>query len=294
MTNAALAGAVLALSSASILIKAAEAEGSGLLTIAALRMLAAAVLLIPLRVFWGRGGDTPPPPAARRTTGRDSTLLLVSGILLAIHFAAWTRSLGEIPIARSVLLVSTHPVFTAVGERVFLGRPLARSTVLGTGVALAGTAVMLLGGDGLDRGSLLGDALALAGAVSLSAYFLLGRHLRARLGLLDYGVPLYGVTGGCILAAAILAGEPVTIPGLEASAAILGLAVLPTLLGHLVMSWAIRHVTATAVSTAFLGEAVGASLLAWWFLGQVPAPATLGGGAIVLVGLGIVSAARSR
>jgi len=39
------------------------------------------------------------------------------------------------------------------------------------------------------------------------------------------------------------------------------------------------------VSTAFLGEPVGASLLAWAFLAEVPAPATILGGSIILIGL---------
>jgi len=306
-TNAALVGAVLALSSASILIKAAEAEGTGLLTIAALRMLTAAALLLPLRLALVRPFRSAQlPTASERRPGprstlfslgfgkKDGALLVASGLLLATHFATWTRSLAEIPIARSVLLVSTHPVFTAVGERVFLGRPLARSTLVGAGLALAGTLGMLAGGDGLGRAGALGDGLALIGAISLSAYFLLGRHLRSRLSLIDYGFPLYAVTGGAILAAACLFGEPLALPTAPAAAAILGLAVLPTLLGHLVMSWAIRHLAATAVSTAFLGEAVGASVLAWALLGQVPGVATVGGGGVVLAGLAIVLSDRSR
>ena len=65
----------------------------------------------------------------------------------------------------------------------------------------------------------------------------------------------------------------------------LALALLPTICGHTVFNWTLRHLPASMVSTAFLGEPVGASLLAWVFLAEVPPPATVLGGAVILVGL---------
>ncbi len=222
----------------------------------------------------------------------DTPALVASGLLLAVHFGAWTWSLGEISVARSVLLVSTHPVFTAFGERFVLGRALGMRTLLGAGLSVLGAATMvfLSGADGTGRSSLFGDALAILGAVSISAYFLLGRRLRARLGLLDYAVPMYGVTALALLVGALSFGQWGLPGGFLPWAALVGLAVFPTILGHLVMSWAIRHLPATAISTSFLGEAIGAALLAWAFLGQVPGRSTLLGGFFLLAGIGLVLA----
>jgi drug/metabolite transporter (DMT)-like permease len=50
-------------------------------------------------------------------------------------------------------------------------------------------------------------------------------------------------------------------------------------------NWALRHLPASVVSTSFLGEPIGASLLAWLFLGEIPATMTLLGGSVIIVGL---------
>jgi drug/metabolite transporter (DMT)-like permease len=60
------------------------------------------------------------------------------------------------------------------------------------------------------------------------------------------------------------------------------------------MSWAIRHLPAAAISTAFLGEPLGAAILAWAFLRQVPLAATWIGGAVVLGGIALVLSRSDR
>lgn len=63
------------------------------------------------------------------------------------------------------------------------------------------------------------------------------------------------------------------------------LAIVPTIIGHTVFNWALRHVRPTAISLAFLGEPVVASLLALIFFAQRPPLATFVGGALVLAGV---------
>jgi len=276
---AAVAAAVFALSIASIVIRWIDGSGMPLLSIAGYRMAFACGLLAPAFLATRR---------RRVLAPRDLGLVAVSGLLLAIHFGAWTQSLGELSVARSVLLVSAHPLFTAAGERVFLGRPVSRRAAAGIGLALAGGAAMLLAGGDASRRSTQGDALALLGAVSLAAYFLLGRRLRARLPLLDYATPLYAVAAVALLAFAAAVGSFELPRSRAVVAGLLALAVFPTILGHFVLSWSIRHLPATSVSTAFLGEPVGASVLALVLLGEVPHPSTALGGAVLLAGVSLV------
>lgn len=278
-------GAVLALSVSSVLIRFVAGTGVPLLAVAALRMALATLMLAPFFVAdRQRAASTPAAPMSVR----DRRQLIASGLLLAVHFGAWTQSLGEISIARSVLLVSTHPAFTVIGERLFLGRALRPSALIGTLVAVSGAGLMVLAEGSAAGGSLLGDGLALLGAVSISAYFLLGRRLRGRLPLLSYVTPLYAVTAIGIVAVALPLGAWGWPVGATGWLALAGLAIFPTILGHMIMSWAIRHLSATAVSTSFLGEAVGAALLAWLILGQVPETSTIPGGVAILLGIAIV------
>ncbi len=72
----------------------------------------------------------------------------------------------------------------------------------------------------------------------------------------------------------------------------LAMAIGPGVFGHTVLNWALAHVESSMVSVSLLGEPVGSALLALLLLAEIPGPSTVAGGAVVLVGIGVV--ARSR
>jgi len=99
----ALAGATVAVSVSAILVQEARSDAA---TVVWLRMALAVGLLAP----WAL------PQLRRGTVGgsrRDSLLVALAGILLAIHFLTWTASLMYTSVAASVLLVSLHPLIVA-------------------------------------------------------------------------------------------------------------------------------------------------------------------------------------
>src|SRR5512137_1424635 len=81
-----LACGILAVSTASILIKSALDDGVPPLVIAAYRLTFAALILTPIVLRARR-------PELRRLTRRDWRWALLSGFFLALHFAAWISSL---------------------------------------------------------------------------------------------------------------------------------------------------------------------------------------------------------
>lgn len=92
----------------SILIRAADAPP---LSVAFYRNLIAALILLPIAL--ARHGDE------FRTLGRRGwALALLSGSLLAVHFALWIPSLSYTTVAASTVLVTTTPVWVAlIGRR---------------------------------------------------------------------------------------------------------------------------------------------------------------------------------
>ena len=63
------------------------------------------------------------------------------------------------------------------------------------------------------------------------------------------------------------------------------LAVLPQLIGHTVLNWALRSMQAATVSIIALGEPVGAIILAAPLLGIVPGSTELVASLVVLAGI---------
>ncbi|MEP6765172.1 MAG: DMT family transporter [Gemmatimonadaceae bacterium] len=237
----------------------------------------------------------------------DLLLSCVGGILLALHFWSWNASLSYTSVAASVSLVNLQPAFVAfISWQLLREVPRPRQSV-GILIAMIGAFVVgfadvpggfagigsaLTAGAANSAGSasgraLYGDFLALIGAATAAAYYLIGRRVRQKLDLWPYVGLVYGAAFVTLLALVWLTKSPL-FPQPTREFAIFGaLAVGPMLLGHTGMNWALGHLPAYVVNLTVLGEPIGATLLAAIIpgIGEVPAPGVLIGGAIVLLGV---------
>jgi drug/metabolite transporter (DMT)-like permease len=287
--------AVIALAFSSIFITKLEQLEVPPLVIAFYRMTFATALLLPASLALKRR-------EIAALARRDLLLLALGGLCLAIHFGAWITSLKYIPIATSVVLVNSHPLFVTIASYLFLGEKPGTRSLMGTLTGLLGMAVISHDALSSDQSSttnnaLIGDSLALLGALAVVGYFIIGRMARARISLLGYVTPLYGVCAVFLLIW-ILGVRDQTTPNplypYSASvwAYFAALALVPTILGHTVFNWALKHVRPSAISLAFLGEPVVASVLAFAFFSQRPPLATFIGGALVLAGVYLTTSGR--
>jgi drug/metabolite transporter (DMT)-like permease len=204
-----------------------------------------------------------------------------------VHFALFNASLSFTTVASSATLVSCAPLFVGLGGRL-LGEPPSHRAWLGIALAVAGAVVIGLGDAGaLDLGgrALLGDALAFAGSAAMAAYLLLGRVARRRLPLPAYAATVYGVAAAVLLPACLLTGA--ALGGYRAGAwlALAAIVAGPQLLGHTVFNGLLATVSATVVGVAILTEPVGATILAWLLLDELPADAFWLGAPLVLAGI---------
>lgn len=287
--------AIVAVSSASLMIRFAQADAPSLV-IAALRISLASLLLAPLALIRHRR-------ELLALTGPDLALTIVSGLFLAAHFATWISSLEFTTVASSVVFVSTGPLWVALVSPLLLKEHLSRSALVGLGLALlGGTVVGLADTCKWDRGltcsslsaalegtAMWGNFLALAGAWAVTGYLVIGRKLRARMSLVPYIFLVYGIAAIALLAIMYTAGEsplgfrPITYLW------IVLLALLPQLLGHSTYNWALRYAPASVVATANLGEPVGSAILAYFILNESPTILTILGGCLILAGIYLAS-----
>jgi drug/metabolite transporter (DMT)-like permease len=144
---------------------------------------------------------------------------------------------------------------------------------------------------GASRRALLGDVLALIGAVMAALYFLVGRRLRSTLDLWPYVALVYGACFVALVALASAVGAPLAPQRPREIAIFAGLALGPMLIGHTGCNWALRYLPAYVVNVALLGELVGATILAAVLPGirEVPPVTTLSGGALILAGIVVTS-----
>ncbi len=218
---------------------------------------------------------------------------LLAGLALAIHFLLWFTSLDFTSVAASTVLVSLHPVFTAALAYLFLREILSLPQILCALLALAGTGVIAVGDAG-QPGTLLGDVLALGGAAAMATYLLIGRRVRATVETMPYTTVVYASSAICVLAFLVSSGTSLGGYGVREHILFLSLAILPTLFGHTLFNWSLRHIQTFNVSASVLGEPVGATILAYFVLHELPGVHQLIGGALILLGLGFLTRYRHR
>jgi drug/metabolite transporter (DMT)-like permease len=268
----AVAVGVLAVSAAAIFIRLAEAPA---VAVAFWRCaLGAAVLL--------------PPAVARRERfpkGRELYVGVASGVALGAHFGFWISSLDYTSVAASVVLVSTQPVFVAILAYLLFGERTSPLSFAGILVALAGTALIASDGS-VGSAALLGNALALVGAVTVAVYVLIGRSSRtAGIGVLPYSIVVYATAALTLFVAALLFDARLWGYSGETWFWLGAITLGPQIMGHTVFNWALRYVEASIISGTILAEPVISALLAWMILSERPGTPTILGGAVVLAGL---------
>ena len=283
---------ILAVSTASIFIRYAQADAASIV-IAAGRLSIAGVILAVVAMLRHRAEMS---ALARR----DIILALLSGFFLSLHFAAWITSLEYTSVASSVVLVSTSPLWVALLAPLTLKEPVRRVVLAGMGLTLLGGVIVGLsdscapasGGlqcppfsDFAAGEAFLGDILALVGALTGAGYLLVGRRLREKISLIPYIFLVYSVAAIFLLIYMFSAGESLAGQPARVYLWLLLLALVPQLLGHSTFNWALRYLSAAYVSITLLGEPIGSALLAYFLLGEVPSVMMAFGAILILFGI---------
>jgi drug/metabolite transporter (DMT)-like permease len=96
---------------------------------------------------------------------------------------------------------------------------------------------------------------------------------------------VYPVAAVLLLVMALAARQPLTGFSGQTWAMFLLLALVPQLIGHSSLNWALRHLSAHLVTVAVLGEPVISTLLAMPLLGERPGALRISGGVVTLLGV---------
>ncbi len=271
---------LLAISSSSVLTKLCTAPA---LTIALYRVLMAALIYGTAAAVRGI-----PRPLLRKSLKPA----MLSGFFLAVHFAVWITSLRFTSVASSVVLVVTSPVWAALGGLMFAGERPSVRMIVGIALALIGTIIVTGLDFALEPRRLFGNLLALTGAVAAAGYWMTGKKLRADLDTPSAVSLVYGACALFTLVPVLLLRIPVSGFAPRTWIYLAAIALVPQVIGHTSLNWALKYLSATAVAVITLGEPVGASLLANIFLGEKITLTQAAGGAVIL--LGVASALKAE
>jgi len=277
LSYTALIVAIVAVSFAAIFARLAEVSP---VSIAFLRMAFSSLLLLPVYFLRVRGRESGEKPGKE-----DLVPLIFSGLFLAMHFGFWIASLFFTTVASSVVFVSLNPLVVALYLSI-----VRRESVSGgfwTGLVVSLVGMVILGGGDVRIGgeNWKGDLLAIAGAISVAGYFIVGSRLRKRLNLIAYVFPVYTFSAFFLLLASFICRAKLNGLPVMAYFYCLLMALICQVIGHSLLNWTLRMVKPTVVTISVLGEPVGSTILALLILGEVPPVVTLVGSVLILTGI---------
>jgi len=276
----ALIVAIVAVSFAAILARLADISP---VSIAFLRMAFSSLILLPVYLLKG-AGKFEQRDVVRNVKG-DVVLLIFSGLFLAMHFGFWIASLFFTTVVSSVVFVSLNPLIVALYFNFVRKEGIGRGFWVGLAISLAGMVILGRGDVRLGGENWKGDLLAIAGAVSIAGYFIVGSRLRKRLNLVAYVFPVYTFSAIFLFFASIVFRADILGLPLRAYIYCLLMALLCQVVGHSLLNWTLRTVKATVVTVSVLGEPVGSSFLAFLILDEVPTITTIIGSIVILSGI---------
>lgn len=278
------------MSLAAIFIKLAQAQNLPSLLIAAARLVIASVILTPITLRRHMND-------IRGLNRREITLALLAGLFLALHFAAWILSFEYTTVLVSVVLVTTSPLWIAIAEVALLRAHFGRLLIVGLLVGMAGSIIVAIPPDGslnLGNAPLIGSGLALVGGITVAAYLLIGRNLRARLPLLPYIWLVYTFAALILLILVGLSGIAIGGYTAEGYVWLLALGLIPQLLGHSSFNYALRYFSATYTSIAIELEPVLSAIIAYFVFNEIPNSLQVLGSIIILAGVTVASLEQAR
>jgi len=220
---------------------------------------------------------------------RTCIMGILSGAALAGHFTAWITSLDYTSIARSLVFVNTTPLWIVIFAPFITGERITRPMLIGIAVSMVGIALMGFKGDIHGSDVFKGDALALAGGACLAMYLMLGNRIRKKLSLFPYVSLCYGAGSVILWLIVLLAGLPCWGFSFGNTMAILGIAIIPQVLGHTIYNWSLKWFSTGIVSVTLFIEPVMGALYGHFLFHESLSLYDVTGGILILVGVFFVS-----
>ena len=249
------------------------------------RMTIAQLVFVP----WALGARARQGTAAPAFTRDAVRAAILAGIFFAADLAFFNTAVMVSSAANATLLGTNAPIFVALGAwLLYRERPTRR---FWTGFALSFVGMLAIVGHDLAKHPKLGlgDAFAVLGAACYAGYLLYVRRSRATMDALAFSA-VSGVTAAAtLLLICLVIGTPLHGYPARSWWALIGLALVTQVIGHLSVAYSLGKLPVSVTSVALLGQAPITAILAVPLLGESLSAMQILGGALVLTGIYVVN-----
>ena len=218
----------------------------------------------------------------------DCAVILLLGICgVTIYQLLFVRGVGAVAAGAAAMMIAANPVFASILARIFLREKLSTGAHLGIAVSLGGVAAITFGkGFG---GEFVGYVLLVIATFSIACYFVFQKPLSAR----GYS-PLAITANTCIAGTLPLliflpqAVDAAQQAPLNALLLIGAMGVLSSGVGFVLWFYALSKLPAGVVTSFLFLQPVLVTVISWFWLREIPSTLAFIGGAVVLLGVGLI------
>ena len=256
------------------------------LTLAALRYLIAASVLVPIAMARSGSMRLPRPLSFAPLVwmGLTGIVILTVGFNYGLIYGS---------ASQGALLYALSPAALAIAAVLWLRETLSRRRTAGILLSIAGTALVVASGE-IDRAAprpFLGAVCMLAGIVAWACYTVIAKRLAGANQIVVIAwVSMIGMAMLLPLAAVELLQSPTPRPSLDAWLATLFLGAVASALAYVVYNLALRELDASVVGAYFTLDPLVGVATAILFLGEVLRGGQVAGGMIALAGMWLAAA----
>ena len=255
-------------------------ENVGAISISFWRMFLASFILWIFSLF---------KPQGKIKISKNRNKIIYAGILLGFHFALFFEAIKITSISNATFLGTLAPFFTLILEIYFLKRKFSRVVLLGLIVTFFGSIIILVYDFDLSTSFTLGNIYAVLCSICLAIAFVIAEKVRENENTIVYTRTLYLSAALTLLLISFFANETLMINNHIDFLGLLFLGLVPTIIGHNSIYYAIKYVSPTIVAAFPLGEPIIATILAYFIFNEFITFNIYIGGALTLVGLILIS-----
>jgi drug/metabolite transporter (DMT)-like permease len=206
-------------------------------------------------------------------------------LFLGLHFATWAWALQHTTIANAMLFIGLQPLLAPFVARPLLGERLTRWEMAACALACIGMFCILGRQLVSGREQLAGSIVALGSAFLCSCYFVITRKYRRSQQALLFTVPVYATAAVVQAIAGLVIDRGIFIGTGGTPIAVLALILFPTVGGHTLAMYLLRHVKSQMVTLSIPAQFILGTIVAIPLFKEMPSVDFLAGAAIVMLGV---------
>lgn len=205
---------------------------------------------------------------------------LLSALIVGVGSLLFVNSLKHTAAANTLIILAATPLFSSLLSRLFLSEQIPRRTWAAITICFGG--ILLIFSGSLSSGLLLGDLLALGATLMWASNLVILRRGKA-----VNMIPANLLGNLLVVPVALLVGaQPMAVSATDTIyLLLLGGVVLPV--SFTLITLGPRYLPAPEVSLMLLTETILGPVWVWMILSEVPHPATMLAGLLIIFTLGV-------